>query len=83
MDNCYDYSLKWRYGFNPTKSGVVTFGKDKQTYKSQMSGRAWKLGSKKVAKFYEYKNLGVTENFVRSSASNIDNITEKTRRNRE
>ena len=26
MQICYDYSLKWRYEFNHSKSGVVAFG---------------------------------------------------------
>ena len=30
MDDCYDYGLKWRYEFNHTKSGTVTFWEDKR-----------------------------------------------------
>ena len=29
MHICYCYSLKWRYEFNNSKSGVVTFGETK------------------------------------------------------
>ena len=61
MDNCYDYSLNWRYEFNHTKivwSLLVTI---KEPEKSQMNEREWKLGSKKVDELYEYKNLGVTK----------------------
>ena len=29
---CYCYSLKWRYEFNNTKSGVVTFGETKDHF---------------------------------------------------
>ena len=48
MDDCSDYSLQWRYEFSPTKTGVVIFGEDKRTHKSQMNEIEWKPGSKKV-----------------------------------
>ena len=81
MENCYDYRLNWRYEFNHTKSGVVTFGEDKQTHKSKRNEREWKLGSKKVGELHEYKNLGVAKNCFGSSALDID--IEKTRKKRE
>ena len=32
---CFQYSLKWRYEFNNSKSGVVTFGETKSTHSNQ------------------------------------------------
>ena len=53
---CFQYSLKWRYEFNNSKSGVVTFGETKST-----QDRKWLLGESSVDELYEYKNLGVTK----------------------
>ena len=29
MSICYNYGIKWRYEFNHSKSGIVTFGESK------------------------------------------------------
>ena len=39
MNDCYDYSLKWRYEVNHPKSGTVTFGEAKRTHCTQMNER--------------------------------------------
>ena len=44
------------------------------------SNREWLLGDTKVEELYEYKNLGVLKNYVRSFSSNIDDNIDKTRR---
>ena len=72
---CFQYSLKWRYEFNNSKSRVVTFGETKST-----QDRKWLLGESSVDELYEYKNLGVTKNYVDSFSSNVEDNIEKTRK---
>ena len=44
MHICYCYSLKWRYEFNNSKSGVVTFGETKAVHYQSMKTCEWILG---------------------------------------
>ena len=39
MTKCFRYSLQWRYEFNHTKSGVVTFGESKPLHLADMQSR--------------------------------------------
>ena len=59
MNKCHNYSKKWRYEFNHSKSGVVTFGETKPIHCKSMKEREWALGGDTVEELYEYKNLGV------------------------
>ena len=59
MNICHKYGIKWRYEFNHTKSGVVTFGETKQLHSKSMKEREWMLGDAIVNELYEHKNLGV------------------------
>ena len=59
LNICHQYSVTWRYEFNHTKSGVVTFGENKPIHSRLMKEREWTLGDIKVDELYEYKNLGV------------------------
>ena len=61
MDMCHQYSIKWRYEFNYTKCGVVTFGKSKAIHFQSKNEREWKLGNDIVDEVCECKNLGVFE----------------------
>ena len=80
MNICFDYSVRWRYEFNNSKSGIVTFGETKAQHFISMNKRSWVSGSETVEELYEYKNLGVLKNYVGSfSSSVIDNI-EKTQK---
>ena len=80
MTECFRYSLQWRYEFNHTKSGVVTFGESKPLHLAAMQSRKWVLGDDNVDEIYEYKNLGVLKNYVGSFSSNIDDNIEKTQK---
>ena len=51
------YSLQWRYEFNHTKSGVVTFGESKPLHLAAMQSRKWVIGDYNVDELY--KNLGI------------------------
>ena len=79
MHICYCYSLKWRYEFSNSKSGVVTFGETKAVHYQSMKTREWILGGNTVDELYEYKNLGVLKNYIGSFSSNVDDNIEKTR----
>ena len=79
MHVCYCYSLKWRYEFNNSKSGMVTFGETKAMYYQSMKTREWILGGDTVDELYEYRNLGVLKNYIGSFSSNVDDNIEKTR----
>ena len=71
MNICNRYGIKWRYDFNHSKSGVVTFDETKPHHFELLKNREW---------LYEYKNLGVLKNYVDSFSSNIDDNIDKTRK---
>ena len=79
MGMCYEYSTQWRYEFNHTKSGVVTYGKTKPAHFEEMKEREWNLGGNTVDELYEYKNLGVLKNYIDSLSSNVEDNIDKTR----
>ena len=79
MQMCYCYSLRWGYGFNNSKSGVVTFGETRVVHCYSMKRREWILGGEIADEFYEYENLGVLKNYIRSFSSNVDDNIEKIR----
>ena len=78
MKTCFQYSLKWHYEFNNSKSSVVTFEETESTHFKSMQDRKWLLGESYVDELYEYKNLGVTNNYVGSFSSNVEDKIEKT-----
>ena len=59
MTKCFRYSLQWRYEFDHTKSGGVTFGESKPLHLAAMQSRKRVLGDDNVDELYEYKNLGI------------------------
>ena len=73
------YGIKWRYDFNRSKGGVVTFGETKPYRFESLKNCEWLLGDTKVEELYEYKNLGVLKNYFGSFSSNIDDNIDKTR----
>ena len=72
----YKYGIKWRYEFNDSKSGIVTFVESKPQHFESMKNRVWLLRDTTVDdELHEYKNLGVLKNYVGSFSSNFeDNI---------
>ena len=80
MGMCYKYSTKWRYEFNHTKSGVVTYGETKPVHFEEMKEREWILGDSTVDDLYEYKNLGVLKNYIGSFSSNVEDNIDKTQK---
>ena len=80
MQICYDYSIKWPYEFNHSKSGVVAFGETRLVHCIAMKERKWILGNDNVKELYEHKNLGVVKNYIGSFSSNIEENIDKTRR---
>ena len=77
MNICHTYGETWRYEFNHTKSGVVTFRETKPIHSQLMRERKWMSGEFVVDELFEYKNLGVLKNYVSSFSSNVDDNTEK------
>ena len=77
---CCKYSTKWRYEFNHTESGVVTYGETKPVHFEEMKEREWILGDATVDKFYEHKNLGVLKNYIGSFSSNVEDNVDNTRK---
>ena len=80
MSICYKYGIKWRYEFNHSKSGIVTFGESKPQHFESMKNRVWLLGDTIVDELYEYKNLGMLKNYVGSLSSNVEDNIDKTRK---
>ena len=80
MDKSHQYSIKWRYEFNHTKCGVVTFAESSALLLQFMDEREWNLGNDIVDEVYEYKNLGILINYVVSFSSNAADNIEKTRK---
>ena len=74
---CFDHGVRWRYEFNNSKSGIVTFGETKSQHFISMNKRSWVLGSETVEELYECKNLGVLKNYAGLFSSNVTDNTEK------
>ena len=77
MKKAFGYSQKWRFDYNETKSGVVTFGEHGPTHFREKSCRSWQLGDKVVEEANQYKNLGIVKNYVGSFQSDVDEAIEK------
>ena len=58
----------------------MTFGEDKRTHCLAMKSRNWVLGSVVVDERYEYKNLGISKNYIGSFSSDIEYNIERTRK---
>ena len=71
--------LEWRYEFNNSKSGVVTFGETKAVHYQSMKTRGWILGGDNVDE-QKYKNLGVLKNCISSFSLNVEDNIEKNRK---
>ena len=80
MNKCHNYSKTWRYEFDHSKSGVVTFGETKPIHCKSMKEREWALGDDTVEELHKYKNLDVLKNYCGSLASNISDNIDKTRK---
>ena len=80
MNICFDYGVQWRYEFNNSKSGIVTFGETKAQYFISMNKCSWVLGAETVEELYKYKNIGVLKNYVGSFSSNVTDNIEKTQK---
>ena len=82
MNICDEYGLTWRYEFNHSESGIVTFGETKAVHCASMNEREWRLGNDTVEELYdrEYKNLGVLKNYIGSFSSDVTDNIEKSRK---
>ena len=64
------------------KSGIVTFGESKRVHSEAMKERTWVLGGESVAELYEYKSLGVVQNYIGSFSTNADDNIDKHEKSR-
>ena len=80
MNICNRFGIKWRYDFNHSKNGIVTFSETQPQLFESLKNREWFLGDTKVEELYEYKNLGVLKNYVGSFSPNIDDNIDKTKK---
>ena len=88
MNIRHEYGLTWRYEFNHSKSGIVTFGETKAVHCASMNEGEWRLDDDIVEELYEsvnmfvyeYKNLGVLKNYIGSFSSDVRDNIEKTGR---
>ena len=78
MSISYKYGIKWRYEFNHSKCGIVTFGESKPQHFESMKNCVWLLGDTIVDELYKYKNLGMLKNYVGSFSSNVEDNIDKT-----
>ena len=72
------YSTKWRYEFNHSRNGFVTYGETKPIHFKETKEREWILGDDTVDKLY--KNVGVLKNYIGSFSSNVEDDINKTQR---
>ena len=56
MNICNCYGIKWRYDFNHSKGGIVTFGETKPQHSESLKNREWFLGDTKME---ELSNISI------------------------
>ena len=59
MDLSYQYSCKWRYTLNPSKSVVLVFGESLSRQNRLSKNRHWKLGEDPVSENTEHRHVGI------------------------
>ena len=57
MSICYKFGIKWRYEFNDSKSGIVTFVESKPQHFESMKNHVWLLRDTIVDNFTNTKIL--------------------------
>ena len=80
MSICWKYGIIWRYEFNHSNSGIVTFSESKPQHFEPMKNRKWLLGDTTIDELYEYKNFGVLKNYVSSFSLSVEDNIDKTRK---
>ena len=59
MNLSYQYSCKWRYTLNPSKSVVLVFGESLSRHNRLSKNRHWKLGEDPVSENTEHRHVGI------------------------
>ena len=80
MSICYKFGIKWRYEFNDSKNGIVTFVESEPQHFESMKNRVWLFWDTIVDELYEYKNLGMLKNYVGSFSSNVEDNIDRIRK---
>ena len=58
LECTWEYSIKWRFKFNSSKSIILTFGENNWERGVNQSTRNWKLGSQNIVEKESWCNLG-------------------------
>ena len=68
LNICYNYSKKWRYMINPSKSNVIIFGESNNIQKMLCNERSWILGNSAIIENTDGKHVGIMlKNDMRST----------------
>ena len=78
MDKAFRFSRKWRFDYNETNRGVITFSEPDPHNFRKNNNKSWKLGDEVLGESNEYKNLGIVKNYVGSFQSDVDEAIEET-----
>ena len=59
LNICNNYSKRWRYELNPSKSNILVFGESKQTQKRHSKERDWSISNSPIVENITGKHVGV------------------------
>ena len=75
----FEYSCKWRYTLNPSKSVVIIFGESNNTKKKRSYSRKWWLGTDTVVEQTVHKHVGILLSSTMKKTDRMLNATQKMR----
>ena len=76
---CYEYSIKWRYRLNPSKTQTMVFGETMHTYKRLSRLRHFKLGDTVLKEVQSVKHVGIILNRSLDTKDIAENACQKGR----
>ena len=79
IDLRYQYSCKWRYTLNPSKSVVLVFGESLSRHNRLRKNRHWKLGEDPVSENTEHRHVGILLSTTLKNTEKISLACPKTR----
>ena len=79
MDQCYEYSCKWRFIIHPGKSVVMVCGENKQKLTEAPKDRNWHIGSQTIDEVINHEHCGILLSNSRSSVARTKTACRKGR----
>ena len=70
----YEYSCRWRYSLNPSKTVVLVFGESRTQNKRLRKTRQLRLGNEPVTEANEHKHVGIILSSLFNHIKNIDSL---------